>query len=411
MANQEKKMRVGVIAYSFYESDGRVRRYAEALAGRGDTVDVITLRDNNAPYKSTIKGVNVYRIQKRNRTEKSKWTYLSKLLLFLFKSGYFVTKNHLREKYDLIHVHSVPDFEVFATLIAKKLGAKIILDIHDIVPEFYASKFKSPRDGLFFKMLVRLERMSSAYSDHVIIANHIWEKVILNRSVKDNTKCSVFLNYPDASIFHRYHLERKSKKFKMVYPGSLNFHQGLDIAIKALAIIKNELPEAELHIYGEGEHQLELEKLVATLELQDKVYFYSRVPLDKIADKISSADIGIVPKRNDFFGGQAFSTKILEFMSLGIPVIVSRTIIDQFYFNDDVVKFFEPENENDLAQAIIALAKNKRHRDRLSQNASKLVSQYKWDTKKLDYFNIVDSLTGRIAPAALPEKVAQTKNN
>jgi glycosyltransferase involved in cell wall biosynthesis len=400
-------MRVGVIAYSFYESDGRVRRYAEALADRGDTVDVIALRDNEAPYHSVIRGVNVYRIQRRNRNEKAKWTYLSKLLLFLLKSGSFITKEHLRNPYELIHVHSVPDFEVFSTFIPKQLGAKIILDIHDIVPEFYASKFNSDRNGFLFKVLCGIERLSTAYSNHVIIANHIWEKVILNRSVKNRGKCSVYLNYPDMTIFHRRPINSKSDKFKMVYPGSLNFHQGLDVAIKALGKIRNELPQAELHIYGEGGYKPALMKLVDALELQDRVHFHNPVPLDKIADKIADADLGIVPKRNDFFGGEAFSTKILEFMSLGIPVIVSRTRIDQFYFTDDVVKFFEPENEDDLAQSILTLEKDKRLRERMIQNASKLIEDYMWDTKKLEYYALVDSLTGREAVPEVPEKVAQ----
>lgn len=193
----------------------------------------------------------------------------------------------------------------------------------------------------------------------------------------------------------------------MVYPGSLNFHQGLDVAIKALGKIRNELPQAELHIYGEGGYKPALMKLVDALELQDRVHFHNPVPLDKIADKIADADLGIVPKRNDFFGGEAFSTKILEFMSLGIPVIVSRTRIDQFYFTDDVVKFFEPENEDDLAQSILTLEKDKRLRERMIQNASKLIEDYMWDTKKLEYYALVDSLTGREAVPEVPEKVAQ----
>ena len=47
----------------------------------------------------------------------------------------------------MIHVHSVPDFLVFAALVPKLLGARIILDIHDILPEFYASKFGASKDS------------------------------------------------------------------------------------------------------------------------------------------------------------------------------------------------------------------------------------------------------------------------
>ena len=125
-------MRIGMVAYTFYEEDNRVRRYAETLAQRGDRVDVIALRRQGRLQRDVMNGVNVYRLQRRTVNEKGKFTYLVKLFLFFVRSMFFLTREHLRNRYDVIHVHSVPDFEVFAALIPKLLGAKIILDIHDI---------------------------------------------------------------------------------------------------------------------------------------------------------------------------------------------------------------------------------------------------------------------------------------
>ena len=68
---------------------------------------------------------------------------------------------------------------------------------------------------------------------------------------------------------------------------------------------------------------------------------------------MANADIGIVPKRNDSFGNEAFSTKILEFMSLSIPVVISSTRIDRHYFNDTVVRFFESGMWKTLLQLLI----------------------------------------------------------
>ena len=76
--------------------------------------------------------------------------------------------------YDVIHVHSLPDFEVFAAFIAKLLGAKLVLDIHDLMPEFYANKFDKSSRSLIFRSLALVERMSVAFSDHVIAANDLW---------------------------------------------------------------------------------------------------------------------------------------------------------------------------------------------------------------------------------------------
>ena len=41
-------MRICMVAYSFYETDNRVRRYAEALARRGDKVDALSIGPSRA---------------------------------------------------------------------------------------------------------------------------------------------------------------------------------------------------------------------------------------------------------------------------------------------------------------------------------------------------------------------------
>lgn len=68
------------------------------------------------------------------------------------------------------------------------------------------------------------------------------------------------------------------------------------------------------------------------LQLSDRILIKPPYPLREIAFVMANADLGVVPKRNDSFGGEAFSTKILEFMALGIPVVVADTKIDKCYF-------------------------------------------------------------------------------
>ena len=382
-----------MLAYSFYESDNRIMRYADALAQRGDIVDVIALRGENLPEYEKLKNVNVYRIQKRMINEKSKITYLCRLMIFLLRSLIFITKKHMQYPYDVVHVHSVPDFEVFAAILPKLKGARIILDIHDIVPEFFASKFSGGKDSFFFKALVKLEKLSIKFSNHVIISNHLWHKTLTSRSV-DESKCTTVMNYPDEAIFYQRPRTRHDERFVMIYPGTLGWHQGLDTAIKAFAKIKDQAPKAEFHIYGRGTEKENLAKLIAELNLNGRVFLKEPMPIDKIAGIMADADLGIVPKKNDPFGGEAFSTKILEFMSLGIPVIVSKTKIDNYYFNDSVVKFFESDDEDDLSKCILTLIDNEQLRNGLKENALQFIENFKWSTKKDEYFNLVDSLIG-----------------
>jgi glycosyltransferase involved in cell wall biosynthesis len=385
-----RKLRVAMLSYSFYDIDARVARYAETLARRGDHVDVISLAHPGQPPYFMKNGVHVFQIQTRKRDEKGKIAYLARILKFFAKSSQFIQKRHRKNPYDVIHVHSVPDFEVFAAWFPKWKGAKIILDIHDIVPEFFTSKFKEGKSSILYKMLIMVEKMSTSFSDHVIISNHLWEKT-LHRSVNGG-KCSVFINYPDPLTFYKRPRQRTDGKFIMMYPGTLNRHQGVDIAIEAFGKIQKQVPGAEFHIYGQGDSKDFLADLVVRLCLEDRVIFHDMISKENIAEIMANADLGIVPKRDDPFGGEAFSTKTLEFMSLGVPLLVSATKIDRYYFNDSVVKFFEPENEEDLAEKMLMLAKNRQLREALAQNALEFVSDLTWDKKEKDYLNLLDSL-------------------
>ena len=384
-------MKFAMVAYTNYEQDNRVRRYAEALAMRGDHVDAIVLKTPGQPDIGELKGVSIYRIQQRNANEKLPTTYLFKLLLFMVRSAVLLTKNSLKGKYDVIHVHSVPDFEVFAACIPKFLGTKIILDIHDIVPEFYAYKFHKKRNSLIFKMLIAMEKLSIAFSDHVIIANHIWYETLVSRSVKKE-KCSVVLNYPDPSIFSRNGRRPDDGKFIMLYPGTLHWHQGIDIAIRGFKKIADKYPCAEFHIYGDGGTKKSLLALIEQEDLKERVLFKGVLTMEGIAAAMSEADLGVVPKRAVSFGNEAFSTKILEFMAIGIPALVSNTKIDRYYFNDSQVMFFNSEDVDDMASKMEALINDAQLRSRLVENGEAYIRENNWDVKRNEYFELIRSL-------------------
>jgi len=285
----------------------------------------------------------------------------------------------------------VPDFEVFAALVPKILGAKIILDIHDIVPELYASKFNVKNESGIFRVLVMGEKSAIRLSDHTIISNDIWRKRLVSRSVASE-KCTSILNYPDDHLFRSIDGVKNNDKTVLLYPGTLNHHQGLDIAVKAFEKIKDAAPRAELHIYGDGPAKAGLADLVRLHGMQDRVFLKDPVPLDEIVAIMAKADIGVIPKKDDDFGGEAFSTKTLEFMTLGVPIIVARTKIDRIYFDESMVRFFEPSNADDLAAAMYELINDKSLRGRLAANASVFAKRNRWTVKKHLYLNLVDGL-------------------
>lgn len=380
-----------MVSYSFYEADNRVRRYAEALAKRGDEVDAISLRREGQPSVETIRGVRVYRIQERRIDEQGPFTYLRKLLLFFVRSMWSLSILSFRKRYDVIHVHSVPDFEVFATLIPRLIGAKVILDIHDIVPEFYASKFEVTQHSLIFRLLVFMERLSITYSSHVIISNDLWKDKLLARS-SPACKCTVIINYPDPSIFYRRPALSFREEFVLCYPGTLNHHQGVDLAVRAVSLLREKAPNLRLLIIGDGPDRNTLSDMVKREHLEDRVTMRGSVPLETVAETMASVDLGVVPKRKESFGNEAFSTKILEFMSMGVPVLAADTRIDRYYFSDRLVEFFESDNVDDLAAKILHLMHDSERRKSLCEAPTSFMKSNNWDVKKGEYLSLVDRL-------------------
>jgi glycosyltransferase involved in cell wall biosynthesis len=383
--------RVCMLVYTFYESDNRVLRYARALVDRGDQVDVIALGSGeNQPRFEVVDGVNVYRVQRRLRDEKNKYSYLWRLVRFCFNSCICLCRLQFKHRYDVVHVHNVPDFLVFSAWLPKLAGVKIILDIHDILPEFFANKFRRPETSGYVRMLRGIEWISARFANHVIISNHLWREKITRRSVA-NEKCSVFINHVDQTIFN-CRRARNDDRFIVLYHGGLQRHQGLDIAIRAFGRIHGQVSGAEFHIYGGGNVKPEMEALIQQLGLKNKVLLFEPKPMREIAQVVANADLGVVAKRADSFGNEAYSTKIMEYMAEGVPVIVSRTKVDSFYFNDSIVRFFESGNELELANAMLCLMIDAGSRERLARNAREFVAMNNWDVKKHEYLHLVDSL-------------------
>jgi glycosyltransferase involved in cell wall biosynthesis len=391
------QLNVCMIGYTHYNSDGRVIRYAETLAKRGDRVDFIALKGEGDPDEEVRNGVRIFRIQSRTFKEKSKFSYLFAILAFFFRTMWFLAWQKPNVRYDLVHVNSVPDFLVFSAWLPKMRGAKVILDIHDLLPELYISKFESNENTILYWLLRGVERLSAAYADYVIAANDIWRAKLVSRAQSiHEDRCTSILNFPDREIFYRRGRTRNDGKFVMVFPGSLNWHQGIDIAIRALGRIKDEAPNAEFHIYGDGPSVPALKALTESLGLSGRVRIMGGRGIGEMAEIMENADLGVVPKRNDLFGDEAFSTKILEFMIMGLPVVVSSTKIDRFYFSDSVVKFFRAGDDADLADAMLAMIRNPEVRNRMAQNAMEFAEKYDWESNKDKYLNIVSLLT---APA------------
>lgn len=385
-------MRVCVVAYKFYESSPRVMLFANALARRGDSVEIIALRRPGQQSSELIDGVHVYRVQERTRNEQKRWTYLIRMVMFCLRTAVSLTARHLKKRYDLVHVFGIPEFLVFAVAVPKFFGTPVLLDAFDLTPELYASKFSPDKISASFVALTWLERASIRFSDHVIAPCEVWKQRLISRSAPEG-KCSVISYVPDPELFFPRQGPKVAGEFTILYPGTLNPHQGLDVAIRAFSHVVQEVPGAKLRIVGEGPSEPVLRKLIKDLTLDSKVTICGFVPAEQVPDLIASCNLGIVPKRiSTHFGNEAPSTKILEFMAVGVPVVASRTAIEQTFFDESVVEFFTPEDDRELAACLLRVIHDEKRRTALVKNAAKFIAENGWATKRGDFFRIVDQL-------------------
>ena len=129
-----------MVVHAYYEGDARVRRYAESLAAGGHRVDVLALRAPGKPKTEELRGVCVERLP-LSRHRGGTLRYLFEYVWFTLLCGFVLTLRCRR--YDVVHVHNMPDFLVFAALLPRLFGRVVMLDVHDLMPEVYCSKFKT----------------------------------------------------------------------------------------------------------------------------------------------------------------------------------------------------------------------------------------------------------------------------
>ena len=402
------RLKACFIYYMRFNGSAILYREAKSLKDKGFDVDIICLRDSRKEDILQVhEGMHLYGIQSREEREKKTFSYFAKLFAFCIKATALMCWLGLKNKYHIIHVTAPPDFLVYSAFIPKWRGAKIILDIHDIGPELFMRKLHKPENGLIIRILKYFERKSASFSDHVITVTDLWRDKLIGRSVPAS-KCTSILNVPDDTLFKAYaQAERTpSDKIRLSYHGSLEEHFGVDFLIGAMPAIKQKVPEVELVIYGMGRLKDELDDEIRKKGMGGYVRINDFVPFHTLPSVLREAAIGIVPTKADVFSGEALSMKALEYMSLGIPVLVSRTPVHDYYYDDSIVKFFSPGDRNDFVEAVSDLCRDTASRRGLAENAKKFIAERGWPHERKKYYDIIDRLlqqqTEKRKLAALP---------
>ncbi len=257
-----KGKRVGMVVFSSYPADPRPRRAVDSLLKEGMSVDLICLGDENAPKREKHDGLDIIRVPiAHNRGGKLSYAY--EYFAFILASTSILASRAVRRRYDLVYVHNMPDILILSSLIPKALGAKVILDQHDPMPELMITIFNLDKTSLSVRLLTWLEKWSIARAHRVITVNLACKRIFGNRSCPPE-KIAVVMNSPDEEIFkfraaplHSSPSEVRAEPFVMMYHGSLVERNGLDLAVEALGQVRKTVPSAELRIFGRSTPFLE----------------------------------------------------------------------------------------------------------------------------------------------------------
>jgi glycosyltransferase involved in cell wall biosynthesis len=350
-----------MVVFSYYPADPRPRRAAEALVREGMSVELICLRESGGdPKREQVNEVDVHRVRLRRRRGGS-LGYLFQYAAFLSAVVTILALRSLSRRYDLVYVHNMPDILVLSALVPRLLGAKVILDLHDPMPELMMTIFNLVEDSPRVRLLKRLERWSIRRADLALTVNLACKKLFVSRSC-DGEKMRVVMNSPDERIF-RFRpapLENvggggKTRPFVIMYHGSLVERNGLDLAVEAVARVRERgaVGAVELRVYGPLTPFLERVMESARVRgLTDTVRYLGPKWLEGIVEAIEDCDVGIIPNHRSSFAELNTPTRIFEYLAIGKPVIAPRTAGILDYFDDDSLVFFEPGDAEDLARGI-----------------------------------------------------------
>ncbi|HET8840895.1 MAG TPA: glycosyltransferase family 4 protein [Ktedonobacteraceae bacterium] len=394
-------IRVAMITFDWYPFDPLVRRIAVAAVDEGHQVDVICLSQKGEKRYEVSDGVNVYRLPMDRGYGQSLPLTLLIWFWFTIRAGLKVARLHFKRRYDIVHVHNMPDFLVFSALIPRIFGAKVILHVQDVSPELMASKARGRTRKLINRLAIFEERISTAFAHHVITVGWPFEELLLKRGVPKE-KLTIILNSADPKIFPA---ARRSDPFGgtpsndrpliLMYHGTVAERNGLDVAVRALALAMPDAPYLRLHIQGRGEYIPVLQELAKELGVLDRMRFTPPQPPEHIVDFVVEGDVGIIPYRNDDFMKLILPTKAYEFSWMCRPMIVSDTPAIRSMFRPESIVLCDPSKPESFAEAIVELYHDAEKRVKLAANAAEDYHTFQWENMAERYRTLLKSLSGK----------------
>src|SRR5258708_22869648 len=124
-------VRMALIAKTGYEWDARDRRAVEALVELGQLVVVFVSSSDGVKHVASNENIRIYRLRMRKERRTGVGRYVFEYGGFFAWSFILLSTLHVWRRYRVVYANNMPNFIVFAGLVPKMTGARIILDVHD----------------------------------------------------------------------------------------------------------------------------------------------------------------------------------------------------------------------------------------------------------------------------------------
>jgi glycosyltransferase involved in cell wall biosynthesis len=359
----------------------RVARQVRAALRAGFRVDVVALRGQGEPARETIDGASVLRLPIEHRRGAGMLRLVLEYTGFVLLASIVVASRMPRRRYDVVQVHNPPDFLVAAALPPRLFGAGVVLDIHDLSPDMFVTRYGDrPAAGLLDRALRLVERVALSLSHIVLTVHEPYRRELVDRGA-DAARTIVVMNSVDEELLPAG-AQAEVDGFRIVYHGTVTPHYGVQLIVDALAIVVASVPEARLEVYGSGDAAGGVEAAARRHGLADRVLVTPELPHLVVLERIQGASAGVVPNLPNRLNRFALSTKLFEYVASGIPAVVAGLPTLREHFDESEVWFFAPGDSQSLAQALAAVAADPAEARRRAAAARERAKPYAWSVQR-----------------------------
>jgi glycosyltransferase involved in cell wall biosynthesis len=304
--------------------------------------------------------------------------FCSKRMVRFFRNSWIAFYKALLIKPDVIHFHD-PEL-IGIGILFRFLGKKVVYDVHEDVAKQIL--YKNWIGFVWIRYLV-----SSAAKFIESISSYLFSKIIVvTEDIKKNfpsSKTVLVRNFPIISLIRKAHPTDKFKKRKVVfYAGNLSEVRGIKELIDAISFVN-----ADLWLLGDWEN-IEYENLCKTSKGWEQTFFFGKKKLEEVYEYLKLADIGIAllyPIKNYL---TSLPVKAFEYMTLGIPMIISDFPFWKETFSGCAV-FANPHSIDEVVEKLNLLLSDKQIYKELSANAiQKVEDSYSWEHESLKLISL-----------------------